>query len=67
MKVSKGGMVVLKGKMPRGLYRLVGNVHIGGAIWGAFTSNSSERHIASRERVILAFSTEGGDDFRGLI
>jgi len=41
LKVSKGAMVVLKAEMPEGLYKLVGNVQMGGTTRGATTSDSS--------------------------
>ena len=66
LKVSKGAMVVLKGEMSGGLYRLVGKVQTGGAIREATTSNSSKRHVARRKRVMFASSVKGGGDLGGL-
>ena len=58
-------MVVLKGEMFRGLYRLVGNVQIDGAAGTATTSDSSRRQVARRKRVTFASSTKGYDDRTG--
>jgi len=63
--VSKGDVVVLKGEMSRGLYRLVGNVQMGGAVGRTTASNSSERQVARRMRVTFGSSAKGCDDLSG--
>ena len=65
MKVSKGVMIVLKGEMFRGFYRLVGNVQMSRAVMGAPTSDSSKRWVARRKRVMFASSVKGSGDFGG--
>ena len=62
LKVSKGAMVVLKGEMSGGLYRLVGKVQIDGAAREATTSDSSKRHAVGRKWVTFASGVEGGGD-----
>jgi len=58
-------MVVLKGEISKGLYRLVGNVQTGGAAGSATISDSSRRQVAGRKRVTLASWTKGGDNHSG--
>lgn len=41
------------------------NVQTGGATRTASTSNSSERHIARKKRVMFTSSAKGGDDLSG--
>jgi len=58
-------MVVLKGEMSRGFYKLIGNARTGGAVGGNTTSDSSERQVARRKRVTLVSSAKGCDDPNG--
>ena len=55
-------MVVLKGEISKGLCRLVGNLHTGGAAGSATTSDSNGRQVTGRKRVKFASLTKGGDD-----
>ena len=65
MKVPKGSMIVLKGEIFGGLYRLVGNVQMDGAAGRASISNSSERQAARKKQVVFASSAEGGINHGG--
>jgi hypothetical protein len=62
LKVSKGAMVVAKGKMCRGLYRLVGKVLIGEAVAEKATSDSSGTLAWKRRGVTFASSDDCGGD-----
>ena len=55
----KGAMVVLKRKMFRGLYRLVRNVQMGGAIGRTAISDSSGRQVARRKWVTFVSLAKG--------
>ena len=58
LKVSKGAVLVLKGEMSKGLYRLVGNMQMGGATKEATTIDSRKRHAARRKRVTFVFRSK---------
>jgi len=58
LMVSNGAMVVLRGEMSSGLYRLIGNVHTGGTAGRASTNDSSRRKVTRRKRVTFASPIE---------
>jgi len=67
LKVSKGATVVLKREIiSGGLYRRVGNVHMGGTTGRACTSNSSRRKIIRRKQAMFASLVKCGNDQRRL-
>ena len=65
LDVSKGALVVLKGEMSRGLYRLIRNVQTGGAGGRTTTSDLSEGQVATRKRVTFVSSAKGCDNLSG--
>ena len=65
LDVSKGALVVLKGEMSRGLYRLIRNVQTGGAGGRTTTSDLSESQVARRKRVTFVSLAEGYDELSG--
>ena len=65
LNVSKGAMVVLKGEISGGLYKLVGNVQMGGVAGRTTASDSSKRQVARMKRVTFVSSAKGCDDLSG--
>ena len=58
-------MVVLKGEMSRGLYKLAGNVQTGGAAGTTTASDTSKRQVVRRKGVTFLSSAKGCNDLSG--
>ena len=55
-------MVVLKGEMPRCLYKLVENVQTGGTAGRATTSDSSDKQVVRRKQLTFGSSAKGDNE-----